>query len=124
MSAVDHLEPGLPLPKPKLSNAERQRRYRNAKRNAPERNARNGVTPRNADDRNEDRNARNADDEGAAILCPNQFEVSAAFNDGGDLILRQSNWPDDDSVIIVRCDNIPEFIDRLTDVLGIPSSRG
>jgi hypothetical protein len=62
-----------------------------------------------------------ADDEGVTMLCPAQWETTIHFNEAGDAVLCQKNWPDDDATIIIRRDNIPDFIDRLTDALGIPS---
>jgi hypothetical protein len=158
MSAIDLVEPGLPLPKPKLSNAEKQRRYREktsrrhevgtseadetsrrrevgaaeVTRQVTESNAGNApVTPEsnagnagNGNESNAESNAvtkSNADD-GAMILCPRQAEVTAGFNESGDLILTQTNWPDDDSVIVISAGNVWDFLDRITDICGVPSS--
>jgi hypothetical protein len=74
---------------------------------------RNGVTPRNADPVTGD---------GAMILCPGQAEVSAGFNDAGDLILTQTNLLDDDATIVISAGNVWSFIDKLTDCVGVPSS--
>jgi len=63
--------------------------------------------------------------DGAAVLCPGQAEVCAGFDADGNLILRQhDDYPDDDSVIIVRAENVMSFIGRLTDICGIPTLRG
>jgi hypothetical protein len=102
------------------SNAARQRRYR-------ERNAQRNE--RNADDRNE-RNGRNAltvtsPVTPVTVLCPAQSKITIEFDEQGNAILRQSGWfEDDDAVIRIERDNIPEFIDRLTDALGIPTLGG
>ncbi|MBR1246151.1 hypothetical protein JQ609_04305 [Bradyrhizobium sp. AUGA SZCCT0169] len=61
------------------------------------------------------------EDEGVTVLCPRQLEITVHFNEDADAVLRQANWPDDDDTIIIRRDNVPDFIDRLTDALGIPS---
>jgi hypothetical protein len=58
------------------------------------------------------------------LLCDRQDKIEIGFNDDGDAIITQSSWPDEDSIIIVARDNIPHFIDRLTDALGIPSIGG
>lgn len=82
--------------------AERQRRYRQRKsvtRNAPPVTASDGVT----------------------VLCAEQSKITVEFDEHGNALLRQSEWPEDDDVILIRRDNIPDFIDRLTDALGIPS---
>ncbi len=62
-----------------------------------------------------------AKDDGVTVLCPAQWEITIHFNEEGDAVLRQTNWPEDDDTIIIRRDNISEFIDRLTDALGIPT---
>jgi hypothetical protein len=58
------------------------------------------------------------------VLCAQQHEITVHFNQAGDLVLVQSAWIDDDVAIVISRDNIPEFIDRLTDALGIPSIGG
>jgi len=55
------------------------------------------------------------------MLIESQSAVLASLNNAGDLVLTQWNWPDEDAAIIITHDNIDKFIDRLTDVLGIPS---
>jgi hypothetical protein len=102
----------LEIPSTPLSNAERQRRFR-------ERRSNNARQPRNEDDV-QATNSVTAD-EGVTLLCPAQWEVTIHFNEEGDAVLRQTNWPEDDDTIIVRRDNIAVFIDKLTDALGIPS---
>jgi len=102
------------------TNAERQRRYRQrkAERNAcdcHERNDRNALTVTPA----VTRNATSAGD--VMVLCDRQDKIEITFNDDGDAILTQTSWPDEDAIIIVSRDNIPVFIDRLTDAFGIPS---
>jgi len=99
-----------------LTNAERQRRYRqrNAKRNGHDRNGHN------------ERNALIVTSpvttsDGVMVLCPQQSKITIEFDEHGNAILRQSEWPDDDDVILIQRDNIPDFIDKLTDALGIPS---
>jgi hypothetical protein len=101
------------------TNAERQRRYRqrNAKRIAcdcHERNERNAlaVTPSVA--------SAATDGDGATVLCAAQDKIEITFDDDGDAIITQTRWPDEQMIIVSR-DNIPVFIDKLTDALGIPS---
>jgi hypothetical protein len=89
--------------------AERQRRYR-------KRNAR--VT------RDDDRNAPTVTRDGITLLYDRQDKIEIAFNDNGDALITQSCWPDEDHTILISRDNIPQFIDRLTDALGIPSFGG
>ncbi len=89
------------------TNAERQRRYR--QRNA--RNARNALTV----------TSPVTPSDGVMVLCPAQSKITIEFDEHGNALLRQREWPDDDDVIMIQRDNIPDFIDRLTDALGIPS---
>jgi hypothetical protein len=58
------------------------------------------------------------------VLCARQHEITVHFNEAGDLVLIQSAWLDDDVAIVISRANIPDFIDRLTDALGIPSIGG
>jgi hypothetical protein len=100
------------------TNAERQRRYRQrAKRNAcdcHERNDRNALTVTPSV-------TSRVTDGNVMVLCARQDKIEIAFDDDGDAIITQTNWPDEDQIIIVSRDNIPVFIDKLTDALGIPS---
>jgi hypothetical protein len=60
-------------------------------------------------------------DDGVTVLCAEQSKITIEFDEHGNALLRQSEWPDDDDVILIRRENIPDFIDRLTDAFGIPS---
>jgi hypothetical protein len=62
--------------------------------------------------------------DGATVLCASQDRIDIAFSDEGDAIITQSRWPDEDQTILISRVNIPEFIDRLTDALGIPAFGG
>jgi hypothetical protein len=64
------------------------------------------------------------DEPDETVLLPSQGEITIGWNEDGGLILRQANWPDEDSVIIVASDYLWLFIDRLTDAMGIPSTKG
>jgi hypothetical protein len=61
---------------------------------------------------------------GATLLCAPQDKITIAFDDEGNAAITQTRWPDEDQTIIVSRDNIANFIDRLTDALGIPSIGG
>jgi hypothetical protein len=106
-------EPGLNLPAVTKdpTAALRQRRYRQRK----------SVNNRHCD--RDDRNAPpvTVSSDGVTVLCAEQSKITIEFDEHGNALLRQSEWPDDDDVILIRRDNIPDFIDRLTDALGIPS---
>jgi hypothetical protein len=130
MSVAD-IQPDLPLTKdPTAAERQRRRREKQRHRDSPPVTDRDTVTAkRDARDTKESVTPVTVTEEpvtdrdGAMmILCPRQSEIVAGFNESGDLIITQSNWPDDDSTIVVRAENISDFIDRMTDVLGIPSS--
>ena len=55
------------------------------------------------------------------VLLPAQGKITIGWNADGDLILRQSDWPNEDAMIIIGRDYLDLFIDRLTDAMGIPS---
>jgi hypothetical protein len=58
-----------------------------------------------------------------AVLLPAQGEIKIGWNSDGGLILRQSDWPNEDAIIIIGRDYLDLFIDRLTDAMGIPSTK-
>jgi hypothetical protein len=64
------------------------------------------------------------DDGGPTLLCASQDKITITFDDEGNAAITQTRWPDEDQTIIVSRDNIENFIDRLTDALGIPSIGG
>ena len=61
---------------------------------------------------------------GPTLLCASQDKIEIVFDDEGNAAIIQSSWPDEDQTILISRDNIPDFIDRLTDALGIPSIGG
>jgi len=99
------------------SNAERQRRYRQRK-SVAERHKPSQCDDCDGDDRNASPVTVTAD---VTLLCAEQSRITIEFDEEGNAILRQREWPDNDDIILIRRENIPDFIDRLTDALGIPS---
>jgi hypothetical protein len=65
-----------------------------------------------------------ADKPATTVLLPSQGEITIGWNEDGDMILRQSDWPNDDAIIVIARDYLDLFIDRLTDAMGIPSTKG
>jgi hypothetical protein len=61
---------------------------------------------------------------GSTLLCASQDKIEIVFDNEGNAAIIQSSWPDEDQTILISRDNIPDFIDRLTDALGIPSIGG
>lgn len=51
-----------------------------------------------------------------------QAAIDIDIVEGGDLVLSQRNWPDDDSLIVIGVHNIDRFISALCDAVGIPSA--
>lgn len=58
-----------------------------------------------------------------SVVLHHQPAVAAYFNQAGGLTIRQErSWDqDEDIVIAIAPENVGEFIDKLTDVIGIPS---
>jgi hypothetical protein len=57
------------------------------------------------------------------VLLEAQGKITIGWNNEGGLILRQSDWPNEDAVIVIARDYLWTFIDRLTDQMGIPSTK-
>jgi len=57
------------------------------------------------------------------VLLEAQGKITIGWNNEGGLILRQSDWPNEDAVIVIARDYLWTFIDRLTDQIGIPSTK-
>jgi hypothetical protein len=62
--------------------------------------------------------AANADDPNPHLL-PGQPETAIYLNEGGDLVITQKNWPEEDSCIIVSAPYRGIFLDKICDVLGV-----
>lgn len=56
-----------------------------------------------------------------SVIIPEQPETAAYFNKRGELVIRQRKWPDDDPCIFISPTQIAKFLDKLTDVCGVPS---
>jgi len=62
--------------------------------------------------------AANADDPNPHVLAGQQ-EIEIYLNEDGGLVLKQANWPDEDSFIIVAAPYKGIFLDKVCDVLGV-----
>ena len=60
----------------------------------------------------------NSDD---LIILHEQPETAAYFNKDNSLVIRQRRWPDEDAFIYITEPHIDAFLDKITDVCGIPS---
>ncbi|WP_456748992.1 hypothetical protein [Bradyrhizobium sp. USDA 4470] len=62
----------------------------------------------------------------SSIVIREQLETAAFINMAGELVIKQRRWLDDDQTLFIAKHCIAEFIDKLTEVVGIPSvpSRG
>jgi hypothetical protein len=63
-------------------------------------------------------NAANADDPNPHLL-PGQPETAIYLNEGGDLVITQKNWPEEDSIIIISAPYRGIFLDKICDVVGV-----
>lgn len=61
-----------------------------------------------------------------SIVLRPQLAVAIYQNERGGLVIRQErDWNEDgDTFIVISPENIPAFIDRITDVAGVPSFGG
>jgi hypothetical protein len=62
-------------------------------------------------------------DTGMMVLCASQDEISITFDADGSAVITQTGLGDEDQSIFISPENIDGFIDKLTDALGIPSSK-
>ena len=60
-------------------------------------------------------------DDRESVVLPEQPETAVYWNPRGELVIRQRRWPDDDSIIYITRANLDTFLDRLTDICGVPS---
>jgi hypothetical protein len=60
-------------------------------------------------------------DDEAPIVLAEQAETAVYRSPTGHLVIRQKNWPDEDIVVLIAPQYVMDFVDRLTDVAGIPS---
>jgi len=58
---------------------------------------------------------------GEHVIIEEQPAIAVYFNAKDGLVIRQHQWPDDDTTIIINKDQIDVFLDKLTDACGIPS---
>jgi len=60
---------------------------------------------------------------GDSVVLEEQLRVAVYIGERGDLVIRQrADWnQDEDTVVLIAPQNIMEFVDKLTDVAGIPS---
>jgi len=59
-----------------------------------------------------------------SVVLQEQRRKAIYFNTRGELVIRQEcNWPHEDSdiVVIIAKNNIEQFLDKLTDICGVPS---
>jgi hypothetical protein len=58
----------------------------------------------------------------SSIILREQAATAVYFDKEGSLVIRQHRWPDDDTFIYIAEASINNFLDKLTDVCGIPSA--
>jgi MYM-type Zinc finger with FCS sequence motif len=57
----------------------------------------------------------------ASIILREQPATAIYFNKEGSLVIRQHRWPDHDAFIYIADASINDFLDKLTDICGVPS---
>jgi hypothetical protein len=57
-----------------------------------------------------------------SVVLHEQPATACYFNEDGDLVIRQRCWPGDDVLVVIAPDQIDTFIDKLADIIGIPSA--
>jgi hypothetical protein len=64
--------------------------------------------------------------ETATVVLQEQPQTAVYFNSTGGLVIRQrAAWDqEDDTFVLIAPQSIAEFIDKLTDVAGVPSVGG
>ena len=60
-------------------------------------------------------------DDAEAVVLHEQPETAVYWNPNGDLVIRQRRWPDDDVFVVITESSVDRFLDKLTDICGIPS---
>jgi hypothetical protein len=59
-----------------------------------------------------------------SIILREQPSTAVYFNKEGTLVIRQRRWPDEDTFVYIAETSIGEFLDKITDVCGVPSFGG
>ena len=59
-----------------------------------------------------------------SVVLTEQRETAIYWNPNGDLVIRQKCWPDDDVWVVISKSSVDQFLDKLTDICGIPSFGG
>jgi hypothetical protein len=60
-------------------------------------------------------------DDAEAVVLHEQPETAVYWNPNGDLVIRQRRWPEDDVFVVITESSVDRFLDKLTDICGIPS---
>ena len=56
-----------------------------------------------------------------SVVLSEQRETAIYWNASGELVIRQKCWPDDDVWVVITDGQVDRFLDKLTDICGIPS---
>lgn len=56
-----------------------------------------------------------------AVVVPEQLATAVYRNPAGEIVIRQKRWPDDDHVVFITPDVAPRFLEKLTEIMGIPT---
>ena len=58
------------------------------------------------------------------VLCAEQGEIRIEFDEDGNALIIQKNWPEEDSTIRVSRDNLQTFLNGVCDAFGVSSFGG
>lgn len=56
-----------------------------------------------------------------SIVIPEQLATAVYTNKAGEIVIRQKRWPDDDVYIFLTPDAAPRFLEKFTEIMGIPT---
>jgi hypothetical protein len=59
---------------------------------------------------------------GDSVTLHEQPATAVYFDKSGRLVIRQRNWPEDDTFIYIANDSVETFLDKLCDVCGVFSA--
>jgi hypothetical protein len=114
-----------------FQNGQRSQRGTNAQQTPPTRNAATSPPvvigqpkPENAPAATPEPSGDFDWNDAEAVVLHEQPATAVYFNKEGSLVIRQRRWPDDDAFIYIAETSIADFLDKLTDICGIPSFGG
>jgi hypothetical protein len=56
-----------------------------------------------------------------SVILKEQYSTAVYFNREGELVIVQRRWFDEDQTIFIAAEHVELFLDKLTDICGVPS---